>query len=342
MKSLFFAVGLFIFIAAFAVLPTENNPYVVLTISNASDNQLLVYDANGNQLQSLSTGGQGGVPPHIVGGGVARSNQLVAVINYSSQSVSLFKQEKGSFKLLKVVLTISKPVSLAFGHDHLYILGTTTVESHLLKGDAITEIPDGSTRLVVGDGSAAQVGVLSNQLIISERSNMLELADLHDGTLTGAVTSIQLPPPPKNKTPVGLATRGDNAYVTIAHSDEVGLVKKGKLEKVVSSEPQQAPCWLAISGEWLFCCNTPSKSISRYDIADNGLVLAVPVAVSTKGEPTDIAAEGKIVAVLELSSGTTNLTQFQVDDSGNLKKLNSVSTSNNANGVAIMPTNPSS
>lgn len=339
MKNLFYTVSIFLFVAAFASLKGETNPYLVLTISNAQDNQLLVYDAKGNQVQSLSTGGQGGVPPHIVGGGVARLNQLVAVINYSSQSVSLFKQEKDSFKLLKVVPVMSKPVSLAFGPDHLYILGVSTVESHSLKGDTIDEIPDGTSRLIVGDGSAAQVGYLSNQLIISERSNMLELADLRDGALTGQIHAIQLPEPPKNKTPVGLATMGEVAYVTIAHSDEVGLVKNGKLLKIVSSDTQHAPCWLALSGKWLFCSNTPSKSISRYDISDNGLVLAAAVAVNTKGEPTDIAAEKNIVAVLELSPGTTNLTQFQVEESGNLNKINSVKTANNANGLAIVPLN---
>jgi hypothetical protein len=77
-----------------------------------------------------------------------------------------------------------------------------------MNGDLINEKPDGSSKLLVGDGSAAQVGVLGTQLIISERSNMIELVELKNGAVTENISPVQLPPPPKNDTPVGLVTRG--------------------------------------------------------------------------------------------------------------------------------------
>lgn len=341
MKRLFYMFSLMLFMMTFA-LNAQQSPYVVVTISNDDKaNQLLVYDANGKQLQAIPTNGQGGVSPHIVGGSVTRFNNLVAVINYNSQSVSLFKQDRGSFKLIQTIPALSKPVSVAFGHGHLYILGTTTVESHQMNGDNINERPDGSARLLAGDGSAAQVGVLPNQLIISERKNMIELADLRNGAVAGSVNPVQLPPPPKNDTPVGLVTRGDDAYVTIAHSDLVGLVRNGKLVKVLSSGDQHAPCWLALMGSWLFCANTPSKSISVYNVSNNDLVLADLIAAKTKGEPTDIAAEGGILAALELAGNVNYISQYQIDPNGKLKLLNTTNTTGTANGIAIVPLTPS-
>jgi hypothetical protein len=334
LKKLSYVIALFLFFLGYQVSADQ---YVIVTASNAADkNELLVYDAQGQLLQSVATNGKGGVAPHIVGGGIAKTNSLVAVINYNSRTVSLFKHEQGIFKLQGVIPTISKPVSLAFGQNHLYILGTTTIESHLMNGDRIIKRPDGSSKLLVGDGSAAQVGYLPDQLIISERSNMIEIVNLRGGTVTNQIDPVHLPPPPKNDTPVGLVTRGDNAYVTIAHSDLVGVVKNGQLVNVVSSESQHAPCWLALLGRWLFSSNTPSKSITRYNASDTNLSIAELVAAKTNGEPTDIDADAGIVAVLEAANGSSALTQFQVDNNGNLTLINSVPTSDTANGIAII------
>lgn len=337
MKKRFQFFILFLFTLGFTPLQGIGNTYEVLTASNdANRNELLVYDANGKLLQAISTDGQGGVPPHIVGGGIAKTSNFVAVINYNSQTVSLFKQQQGAFKLLQVLPTLSKPVSLAFGNNYLYILGTTTIESHAMSGNGVNERPDGSAQLLVGDGSAAQVGYLSNQLIISERSNMIELVNLNNGTVTDNINPVQLPPAPGNDTPVGLATRGSTAFVTIAHSDEVGLVRNGKLVKVLSSGTQHAPCWLTLTGSWLFCSNTPSKSISRYNVSENNIAIAELIAVKTQGEPTDIDAQADILAAIEMGNNGNYLSQFKIDPNGNLKLINSVPTSKNANGIAVI------
>lgn len=316
--------------------PLQGKENLIITASNDPENNtLLVYNSAGKQVQSIPTGGKGGVPPHIVGGGIAKSPNAVAVINYNSQSVSFFKREADSLASVKMIPTASKPVSVVFGPDHLYILGTTTIESHPLKGNGVQEKADGVVTLLVGDGSAAQVGFLKDQLIISERSNMLELVQLRNGAVTENIKPIQLPPN-QDDTPVGLATRGNTAFVTIAHSNLVGLVKEGKLLKTVSSETQNAPCWLALSKNWLFCANTPSKSISRYNVSENSLELAELVAFQTNGEPTDIDAEEGILAALELGEKQTSLSRFQIDQSGKLKLLNTTPTARNANGVIIL------
>lgn len=336
-KNLYFFV---VFLCIFALSPlwVEAVSYKLVTISNdPGNNELLVYDANGNFAEAIPTEGSGGVPRNTTGGGIAKMKNLLAVVNYGSQSVSLFKENGGSFTLVQVFSTLSKPVSLAFAYDHLYVLGTNTVESHVMHENGVSNHPDGFTKLYVGDGSGAQVGVLPNQLIISERSNTLELVDLRQGVVTNSVHPIQLPPPPDNNTPVGLVTRGDAAYVTIAHSDKVGLVKNGKLVKLISSESQHAPCWLTLMGPWLFCSNTPSKSISRYKASPGNIELVNLIAAKTQAEPSDLDAEGGILAVLEGSNGVAYVTQFGVDEQGNLKHLSSAPTATSAIGIAVVP-----
>lgn len=337
MKKLFFMAAACLCVLGINTAEAQATAYEVVTASNdANNNELLVYDIKGKLLQTISTDGKGGVDPHIVGGGIAKYKQLIAVINHNSQSVSLFNRKEGSYKLIQVLKVKSKPVSLAFGHDHLYVLGTTTVESHQMKGDKIAEQADGFSGLFVGDGSAAQVGVLPNQLIVSERSNTIELVELRNGAVTDKIKAVQLPPPPGNDTPVGLVTSGDIAYVTIAHSDKVGIVKEGKLIATISSDTQHAPCWLTLLNQWLFCSNTPSKSITRYKVTEDSIAIGELVAAQTKGEPTDIDAEEGLLAALELGSESVAVSQFQIDKDGTLKLLNSTPTSRTANGIAII------
>lgn len=337
MKNILFTISVFLVVLGLNAFQVNANQYQVVTISNdENNNELLIYDSNGKMMQSIPTQGKGGVPPHITGGAVAKSDTLLAVINYNSQSVTLFQRQGNSFNVSQVIKTKSKPVSLAFGGDHLYVLGTNTIESFMMDNDTVSETADGSANLLVNDGTGAQVGVLSNQLIISERSSMIELADLQNGVVTSTITPVQLPPPPGNDTPVGLVTRGDTAYVTIAHSDAVGIVRNGKLIRVISSEGQHAPCWLTLQGSWLFCSNTPSKSITRYKVSDTSIAIEQLIAIKTSGEPTDIDADSGIMAAIELTPNGTNISQFQIDSSGNLKLLNSSPAGKNANGVAVL------
>ena len=84
------------------------DPFVV-TASNATANQLLVYSPSGKLLQTLSTKGAGGATGNA--GGVQTSNGLVAVVNFGSQSVSIFHVGHNSLSLTQVVPTVANPVS---------------------------------------------------------------------------------------------------------------------------------------------------------------------------------------------------------------------------------------
>ena len=77
--------------------------------------------------------------------------------------------------------------------------------------------------------------MLPNALIISEKSNVIETVALSpDGEISGTPVLAQNIPANVNA-PFGLVTRGNDAYVTIAHADELSLVRNGTVLTVVSS-----------------------------------------------------------------------------------------------------------
>jgi hypothetical protein len=322
-----------------AVAASANSP-VVVTASNTASNQLLVYDTAGVLLQSVPTQGQGGVGGNA--GGVAAQGSTVAVINFGSWTVSILTRDASGFSLAETLTTQSAPVSVAFGKDHLYVLGTTTVESHRLQAGAVDQAADGVIALLRADGSAAQVGVLANQLLISEKSGAVEVADLRAGAVVGPAVGITLPA--GSDTPLGLATRGANGYVTIAHSDLVALVKNGSIVDLVATGSNfptgpgaQAPCWLALTGPYLFSSDSPSHAITRFVVSGHNIIIDSLFAAHTIGAPVDIAAQDGLLAVIE-SNGSTqaHLTQFSVDADGNLTQTATTAIAAPANGLAIV------
>lgn len=321
--------------AATAVQAGADQNALVVTASNATKNQLLVYNTGGQLIQTVPTQGQGGGSGNA--GGIEAKGGMVAVVNFGSQSVSIFERGGNGFHLKQLVPTVSSPVSVAFGDGHLYILGTTKVESHRIDGFYVDSNPDGVVALLVADGSSAQVGVLPNQLIITEKSATIETVNLlSDGAVSGVPTLVQnIPTNPL--APFGLVTRGNNAYVTIAHSNEITLVRNGTVLTVTGSGTQNAPCWLALVGPFLFSSNSPSMSVSRYAVYGQKIVQDAAVAANLNGDPTDIASGGGLVAVIDGNGPVSHLSIFSVDEDGNLTLLQAAATiSGAANGVAVV------
>jgi hypothetical protein len=323
-------------LGATATLQAQNPKPLVVTATNAAANQLLVYSANGALLQTLSTEGKGGASGNA--GGIEAKSGMVATVNFGSQSVSIFEREGDGLQLAQVVSTVTGPLSVAFGADHLYILGTTTIESHAIYGHEVSNSADGVATLLKADGSAAQVGILPGQLIISEKSNVIETVELSDGAVSGLPTLMGNIPSNVNA-PFGLVTRGDKAYVTIAHANEISLVRHDEVLTVTGSGTQSAPCWATLVGPFLFSSNSPSKSVSRYVVFGDKIVQDAAVAVSLNGNPTDIASGDGYVAVIDGNGMVSHLSIFKVDTEGNLKLKIADTMAAGANGVAVVEGN---
>jgi len=331
--------------AAFALAGTattasadvDSHRTLVLTTSNATTNELVVLDTAGHVLRRLPTQGQGGVSGNA--GGIAASRDRVAVVNFGSSNVSVFARDEGGrlFRLERVIPAVGSPVSVAFGHDHLYVLTTTGVESHRAGPWGVSPAADGRAQLLHGDGSAAQVGVLSGELVLSEKSNAIETVRLAgDGAVAGAAALVAAIPANVDA-PFGLATRGDDAYVTIAHADEISLVRHDTVLATTPSMTQHAPCWVALDGPFLFSANSPSKSVSRYAVYGQKIVQDAPVVAQFTGSPTDIATRDGFAAVVDAAGGQSRVSIFTVDEDGNFT-LRGVAAlgATPTNGVAIV------
>jgi hypothetical protein len=339
LKHVIFGLGAFALVAmsqAHGTVDVERQP-TIITASNAANNQLLVYNTAGALVRRIPTGGQGGVSGNA--GGIAQNGERLAVVNFQSSDVSVFYKddEHGGLRLESVIPVLANPVSVAFGHGHLYVLTTTHVESHRIEHGGVGRAPDGAAPLLIGDGSAAQVGVLPTQLIFSEKSNAIETVNLNrDGAIEGRSSLVSNIPANVNA-PFGLVTRGEDAYVTIAHANEISLVRDDTVLTVVGSGTQQAPCWVTLDGPFLFSANSPSQSVSRYAVYGRHIIQDAAVVAQFNGDPTDITYRTGWAAVVDANGNESHVSVFRVDGDGTFT-LKGVATIESAatNGIALV------
>lgn len=314
-----------------------NDGDLVVTSSNTASNELLVYNTRGMLVEQSPTGGAGGVTGNA--GGIAQDHDRLAVVNFGSGNVSVFRKGGAGvpLQLEKLVPALNNPVSVAFGHNHLYILTTTYIESHPIDRHGVSSIADGKAQLAIADGSAAQVGVIGGQLIITEKSNAIETVNLTGrGGVSGAPRLVANIPANVNA-PFGLATRGTDAYVTIAHANEISLVRNDAVLAVTGSGTQMAPCWVALDGSFLFSANSPSHSVSRYSVYGHKIVQDAAVVASFNGAPTDITYRDGLAAVVDGNGSASHVSIFNVDGDGNFDPESIVTiNSGTTNGVAIV------
>ena len=243
--------------------------------------------------------------------------------------MTIFERTPSGFRVRQVVPTSSSPLSVAFGHHHLYVLDADVVESHPVFDTGVSSSADGAAPLVKADGSSAQVGVLEHQLIISEKSNAIETVNLNPaGAVIGAATMVGNIPSNVNA-PFGLVTRGNDAYVTIAHADEISLVRHDSVLTTTGSGTQHSPCWVALDGPYLFSANSPSRSVSRYVVYGRKIVQDTAVAATFSGNPTDIAYGAGFISVIDGAGSVSHISIFRADGDGNLT-LNGAGTINSA------------
>lgn len=327
-------------VAAQGASSSIDNQALIVTASNTTHNQLLIYNTTGTLLEQQPTGGAGGVSGNA--GGIAQNRERLAVVNFGSGNVSIFEKDPGHTDLRyeKLVPAISNPVSVVFGNDHLYILSASYIESHRIDRYGVESTADGEAKLVIGDGSAAQVGTLRGQLVISEKSNTVETVNLDgQGAITGS-TGLVANIPANVNAPFGLATRGNDAYVTIAHANEISLVRNNAVLTVTGSGTQSAPCWVTLDGPFLFSSNSPSKSVSRYVVYGEKIIQDAAVVASFNGNPTDITYRNDLAAVIDANGSVSHVSIFNVDEDGNftLKGLATIN-STTTNGIAIVREN---
>ncbi|NYE30087.1 6-phosphogluconolactonase (cycloisomerase 2 family) [Rhodanobacter sp. K2T2] len=340
-KTLSFGIGALSLMIATAVAAQNatwsDNHAVVVTATNASTNDLLIYNTQGVLQATIPTRGSGGATGNA--GGITQDHDRLAVINFGSGNVTVFSKDTENLNLRfeKLVPALTNPVSVALANHHLYILTTSYIESHRIDQNGVASVADGKAKLFVGDGSAAQVGVLQGQLILSEKSNVIETVHLNeDGAINGNTKEVANIPSNVNA-PFGLATRANDAYVSIAHANELSLVRNDAVVTVTSSGTQSAPCWVTPDGPFLFSVNAASKTVSRYAVYGEKIIQDAPVVATIAGAPTDIAFRSDVAAVVDAGGSVSHVSIYNVDGDGDFT-LKGFATINApaANGVAIV------
>ncbi|HWF46020.1 MAG TPA: hypothetical protein VG168_03360, partial [Bryobacteraceae bacterium] len=114
-----------------------------------------------------------------------------------------------------------------------------------------------------------------------------------------------------------------DAYVTIAHTNDVSLVRNGTvLTNTVGT--QNAPCWATILGPFLYTGNTASQNVSRYAVYGQKIVLDAAIAAAQSSNTTDVAAADGLVAVIDGSGQISHLSIYTVDEDGNFTLVKGV------------------
>ena len=329
-----------------AVAKQDRDP-LFLTITNGAVNYLAVINTRTKETNFVPTGGTGGASGNA--GGVAVEGKLAAAVNFGSMNVTVFVRRGDSMQPTQVIKTASQPVSVAFGHNHLLVLGVTSAESFPVYGANIGKDPDGSVDLLKGDKSAAQIVSFDGGAVYAEKSGsvaMLNLSTNGAPGLSGPNKPIQLPPAPNNDTPFGMIGRGANLYITIAHSNLETLVVNGQIissaggptpYKDAAGGFLHAPCWNALSGQFLYSTDSPAKQILRYLVSDNSVFYDKAGVAKFSGSPTDLTADDNVLAVIDGGDGaTSNATLFDIDSEGELKLRFAVKITGPINGAAII------
>jgi hypothetical protein len=310
-------------------------------------NQILVFDTRTNTLlQTLSTNGKGGVSGNARG--VKQLNgDLIAVVNYGSNSVSLFKRTGNGLRLDQTVTTSSAPVSIDFGNHHMYVAGATTIDSFAMRNDDVWKDGTAPLQLVGGAtppaGSTAQVGVLDkNSLLVTLKTDpvpgSVDVITLQNGAVTGATPNV-VSVPNGSLTPFGFSVYPDGtAIITLAHSNQDGLFRNGAFTDVVSSGTgANAPCWMTRVGKYVFTANAASGTISRLVGTGNNIFIDSGVATTLAGGPTDLDAKKGIMGVLDKEGGISHLSMLSYNTSGELTPVADINLGvSTANGVAIL------
>jgi hypothetical protein len=329
--------------------PHDATLAVVMT-NDPTDNAIKVYDTStGALLQTLSTNGKGGAGNNARG--VTQFNgDLLAAVNNGSNTVALYRRDGRLLRFDKLVTTSSAPLSVDFGNGHMYVAGTTTVDSFVvhngnvgrLDGTATLELPGGTTPPV---GSTSQVGVVGDrQLLVTLKddpdSGAVDVIALQDGAVSNAAPTV-VPGPDGTLAPFGFSVLHDGtAVITLAHSANDGLFREGAFTSVIADGGQAGPCWTTSVGKYVFTVNTGSRTISRLVGTGNNIFIddVAAATVTAGGSPTDVDARDGVLAVIDHGASAAHLSLFSYNVFGELKAQGTPVTLGvaNPNGVAVM------
>ncbi len=317
-----------LFASAAAVADEHDRSVLVLTSTNGSStNSVDVFKLDTTGTPSLSlqatlpTGGVGGAPAGGNAGMLQFKDDVGAVANFGSNTVSRLERNGDYITVAGAVKLSSgcvQPVSVALKHDHVYVVGANCAESNWWPSGGA----DGVVKLA--DASAGQIAAGQTWGAVTLKSgSVLQLPLTRDGALSGSSTPVTLPAN-ANNTPLGAEFWGDNLGFNPAHSvDSFAIVNPDRdifpIVGPAPSFPTNAPCWVAKgAGNIWYTGNSPGEAISIFFTDDRGGVFYKSLPLP--GNPTDITVsqDKKWLAVIYTVSGNGYIAVYSIDRFGGL------------------------
>ena len=339
-----------IFLATALTVAGEGRRSVfVLTSTNASPNQVVVFELNTGPPASLSwvdmlpTGGNGGASGNA--GILQVRDDLGAVANWGSNSVSQLVRHDDFISIgptINLAPSCVKPDSVALNKDHLYVVGTNCAESHAWPSGNV----DG-TVVSLPNTSAAQIAVGWSWAAVTLKGttsgSVLQLWLTHWGALNGTSTALTTLTSVDNNTPFGEAFWRDILGFTPAHSTDTFAIvdKNGNAYPIsgLSFSDGQAPCWVAKGpGNAWYTGNSPAHAISIFFSDSQGG--AYYKSISLPGPPSDITVSRdlKWLAVIYTDVAYGYVAVYSIDAYGDLTYVAtspSISLPTTISGVAF-------
>ncbi len=324
----------------------ENNFGLVFSMTNATDNNVVVFERNFlgrlNRIGAYSTGGNGTgaqqVDPLSSQGSlvVSRDGKFLFAVNAGNSTVSSFRILGKNLALASVVPSGGvRPVCLASLGDALYVAnaGDGTNESNIagLWVDCCGELRPivGSIRSLSephAQPASVAASPCARVLVVSELStNRLTAYSIHrNGTPT--VPNSQ---PSNGASPFG-STFVFNGVLLVSEAGPDALSsydvdEYGNLSVISGSvrNGQRSTCWVSVTpdGRNAYTSNAGTGTISRYQILDSGQLIVLGSETSTPdgtGVPLDSAIDdrGRILYVLNGNKGTISV--FDIAQDGDI------------------------
>jgi hypothetical protein len=294
---------------------------------------------SGAMTQSISVGNTVSAAGGI-GGSLSRHGSSILVTNLDGGAV-LLQESHGRLKNpIKLSTGVEGSLSGALSERGAYVLTATRV---LFFANGQTQ-PTTSQRLLVGDGSAAQVTLAGGYAYVSEKNGSLEAFQLgNDGNLFGSAQAV-------NGIPAGVIVgiAGHDALVIapVAHlasnaNQSAVPVVSGVDEVQLVQTKEVAACWTATSGDEACVSNPGSMTISCGHIGPGGFTSYTSAAANPTGDAVfDIAMSAELFGVLATRNGAPQLLVYtRADADSDFLSLvgQSALGSAAATGVLLLP-----
>lgn len=356
-------------IAAQAALAGSSTVGAVYTMSNAAEgNAVLVFDRDEvgklTPAGEFPTGGLGTGAGLGNQGGVILdpSNRWLFVVNAGSDDVSVFAVGDDGLTLIDQEPSGgSRPVSLAYSHNLLYVLNAGGSVGSADSIDGFRVEPDGTLTPIAGSARPlSDVNVAPAQISFNEDGDVLVVTEKATNLIDTFVVGADGVPGPANvqpsagTTPFGFAFgKRDQLIVSEAAGgapdqsslSSYRLAKDGTLALINAVVPttETAACWAVVSadGRFTYTTNAGSGSVSGYQIGFDGSLHLLDANGRTGNTgkdsgPLDMGFSNDGRFLYTLNGGSDTIGAFAVKAKGGLASLNShTSVPSSANGLAV-------